>query len=195
MKRFIRILFAVSLIFGFCRTVSALASDDYTIKYNGHKYILKYSAKNTESGGYMNEYFRPGENYGTWTELLALHHFPNVYSPIDQTVIFYDYLRSLNCESSLKIDEEKNSTIVDFIMVDKRKTPAVLEFNVFKYVKSPVCGSIGLQYAKRYAAYNDMEADKVKKEIEKARPKMLKRIEKFKVPEIEEVDINLEKSE
>ncbi|MBR6126419.1 hypothetical protein IKQ21_01920 [bacterium] len=164
--------------------------NNHSIKFNGEKYTLLYSTKNPEFGGYINEYYKRGETYNIWTEMIGVHHFPNAYSPIDQIVEFRKYLNSENCPSSMYFDEDKNIGIIDFIMISENHAPVIMEFNVFKYTKSDKCGSVAIQYAKRYAVKNAFEAEEVKKEFAKTRKNALKNVSKMEVPAIvaEEID-------
>lgn len=160
------------------------------IKFKGDTYQLLYSVKNKEHNGYLNEYFKPGEDYNNWTELLAVHHFPNAYSPIDQAEAFRGFLNSINCPNALTIKEEDNSAIIDFILLDGDKLPIIMEFNVFKYEKSPECGTIAVQYAKRYIVSNGLEVEDIKKEFARTRNAALKKVKKFEIPEIIKEDID-----
>jgi len=178
----------VLMLMLFCACV--YAADDNVIKYHGHKYVLKYSTKNDENGGFINEYFKEGENYNTWSEMIAVHHFPNMYSPTDQTQIYRESLDSIKCPSSMEIDEDKNSGIIDFILINNGR-PVIMEFDVFKFEKSDLCGTVALQYAKRYAANTNMQVESIKKDFEKNRKKMIKRAAKFKIPEIVETEIDV----
>lgn len=161
------------------------------VKFNGKPYNLLYSTKVEEHNGYLNEYFKQGETYDLWSEMIAVHHFPNVYSPVDQAEAFRSYLDTIHCPSSLTIDEENNTGMIDFILINGNQLPIILEFNIFKYEKSNKCGTVAVQYAKRYQVRNTMQVEEVKKEFEKTRNKSLKRISKFKIPEIVEKDIDI----
>jgi len=77
-----------------------------------------------------------------------------------------------------------------FVVVDRHKLPIIVEFNIFKYVKSPVCGTVGLQYARRYRLNSPLEIDKAKKEILKIGLKYIKRLDKLKVPEV--INLNID---
>ena len=178
-------IFALSLT-----SVNAKGSKDYTVKFNGTKYHLLYSVKNKDFGGYLNEYYKKGETYNIWTELVAVHHFPNAYSPIDRIREFKDYLGSMGVPSSLTFDDKKNTAMIDFIMISEKQMPIVLEFNVFKYQKSKKCGTVGIQYAKRYAATTTMQIEEIKKEFEQDRKKVIAKVKKFKVPEVITTDID-----
>ena len=155
-----------------------------SLKFNGNKYYLYYSSKSPEAGSYINEYYKNGESYESWTELLAVHHFPNAYSPIDYAKNMSDYLSSMNCPSAVDVDEENNSAVIDFILIDANKMPVIVEFDVFKYQKSPVCGSTAVQYAKRYIIHSNLEVDKVKKTFEKDRLKYISKVKKLEVPDL-----------
>ena len=96
-------IFALSLT-----SVNAKGSKDYTVKFNGTKYHLLYSVKNKDFGGYLNEYYKKGETYNIWTDMVAVHHFPNAYSPIDRIKDFKDYLSRMNIPSSLTFNDKKN---------------------------------------------------------------------------------------
>ena len=177
-----KILVALFLLLSLSNAV--YAAKDNTIKFNGKKYTLLYSIKSPEHNGYLNEYYKIGESYNTWSELLAMHHFPNVYSPIDQATAFAEYIEAGGCPVAISIDEKNNSGIMDFILIYNKKLPIILEFNIFKYKKSKDCGTVAVQYAKRYAVTNSMQADEVKREFEKYRKKMLKKVNKFDIPSI-----------
>ena len=159
------------------------------LNFNGYKYNLLFSTKN--EGGFLNEYYKAGETYHLWSEMLAIHHFPNAYSPIDQVKSFKEYLSSLNCPSALTFNDKNNFAMIDFILIDNNRLPVVMEFNIFKYQKSKKCGSVALQYARRYSVKTAFEAENAKKDFEKNRKKMLKKVKHYKFPAIvnEEIDL------
>lgn len=154
------------------------------IKFMGNKYTLFYSAKNQELNGYINEYYKQREGYTNWTELLGLHHYPNAFYPIEHAQAFKSYLNEKGIQTFIEADEEENSAILDFVIINDKKLPIVLEFNVFKYVKSPICGTLALQYAKRYLLSNGLEAEMVKKEFAKTRQKYVKKVKKVEMPDL-----------
>lgn len=177
------LLFSVNFVF---------AGENRCIKYNKNFYNLVFSAKSSEHAGYYNQYLKHGETDKNWTEMIALHHFPNVYSPIDLAHTFREYLAQYKCPSALFIDEDNNICILDFLLIDdgmgNENHMIILEFNVFKYVKSKNCGTVAFQYAKRYQICNANQVDGVKKQFEKYRPKALKAVQKFNLPDIIEED-------
>ncbi len=173
------ILFLLSI-----NIVAAKEKNNYHIKFDGVEYNLLYSTKNPEFGGYLNEYYKWNETYNNWSEMIAVHHFPNAYSPIDQVKSFREYLGSLNCPSALTFDEDKNIALIDFIMINDHRLPIVLEFNVFKYEKSKKCGSVAIQYAKRYVVTTAFQMEAAKKDFDKIRKRALKQVKNFNVPEI-----------
>jgi hypothetical protein len=164
---------------------------DYSLNFNGDKYYLLYSAKNKEFGGYINEYFKNGETYNIWSEMIAVHHFPNAYSPVDRIKDFKDYLGSIHVPSSLTFDDKKNTAAIDFILIAEKNMPVVMEFNVFKYEKSKKCGSIAVQYAKRYSATTTLQIEQIKSDFEKNRMKLVKKVQKLNIPEV--LDENIDK--
>ena len=180
-------LFVILLMF--LTVSSAWGKSNDTLRLHGTKYYLKYSAKSAENNGYINEYFKEGESPNIWSEMVAIHHFPNTYSPIDQAEGFRSYLDSMNCPSALSIDEEKNKGMIDFIIIDGKRLPIILEFNVFKYEKDKNCGTKAVQYAKRYCVTNTLQVEIVKREFNNSRKKILKRVDKFKIPELVQTDI------
>ena len=173
-----------------CSINPVFCKDTHCLKYNGIKYSLQYSTKDKENNGYLNEYFKPGESYDNWSEMVAVYHFPNIYSPINQLESFRDYLNIINCPNAVKINEDKNYGIIDFIMLDSKKLPIIIEFNVFKYEKSPVCGTIAVQYAKRYLVTNNLQINNIKKDFKKIRKNTLKKIEHFEAPPVVEKEID-----
>ena len=167
-----------------------LAPFAYSLEFNKDTYKLLYSEKTPEHSGYINEYFKQGENRRAWTEIINVIHFPNAYSPLDHAVEFSKYLNSINCPNALKLDEENNYAVMDFILIDGQKLPIILEFNIFKYEKQPECGTIAIQYVKRYSVYSTGQVEKIKKEFNKLRPKMLKKVEEFEIPDIVKQNID-----
>ena len=108
MKKILVLLFAFSLSV----SVAISKEKDYSIHFNGEKFDLLYSVKDKEFGGYLNEYYKHGETYNIWSEMVAIHHFPNAYSPIDQIKTFREYLGSLNCPSAITFDDKKMSALL-----------------------------------------------------------------------------------
>lgn len=164
-------------------------ADDYYVKYDKDYYQLKISEKSPEHNGYYNQYYKYNENQDNWSEMIAVHHFPNVYSPVEQAYNFKEFLKSNKCPSSLQIDNVHNSGMLDFVLIDGEQLPIVLDFNAFKYEKSKDCGTIAFQYAKRFEVYNLNELENTKKNFEKFRPKALKKIKKYTIPDIINKDI------
>ena len=107
-----KILIAVLSYFLIITVSLAKEKTDYSLKFNGHKYHLLYSVKNKDFGGYLNEYYRLGETYNIWTDMIAVHHFPNAYSPIDRIQEFKEYLSSMQCPSSLTFNDKKNTAMI-----------------------------------------------------------------------------------
>lgn len=187
-----KIFITVILLFLFCTGIvfAKNAKNELPVlKFSGAKFSLYYSAKSSELGGYINEYYKQNESYASWTELVAIHHYPNSFYPIEHAKEFKSYLAESGVPSFLEIDDEDNSAILDFIIIDNKKLPIIMEFNVFKYVKSPVCGTIAFQYAKRSRIYNALEVENFKKSFVKCRAKYVKKIGKIKVPDLVEKDI------
>ena len=182
-----KILILLFLLIISLQTVSA---KNYTLKFNGEKYSLLYSAKNKDFGGYINEYFKPRETYNIWSEMIAVHHFPNAYSPIDRIRDFKNYLGSMNVPSSLTFDDIKNTAMIDFILISDKQMPIVMEFNIFKYEKSKKCGSIAVQYAKRYSAATTLQIEQIKADFEKNRKRLIKQVKKLEIPAVIDEDID-----
>lgn len=190
MKRIIAVLIYFLLVLN-----CAYADNNHSITYNGEQYNLLFSEKSTEHNGYYNQYYKKGENEESWTEIIALHHFPNVYSPIEQAYNFREYLGSFRCPSSMTVDEDNNTAMIDFILIDGEKLPIVVEFNVFKYKKYKSCGTIAFQYAKRFEVYNTDEVENVKKSFDKFRLKAINKVKNFVLPDLVSTDIGKPSSE
>lgn len=186
MKRFLSIV-----LFMLIGITSVFAKENnYNINFDGERYNLLYSVKNKEFGGYLNEYYKNGETYHRWTEMVAVHHFPNVYSPIDQVKQFEEYLKNLNCPCEIYFDDKEDAAMIDFEIIDDKKVPVVLEYNVFKYQKSEKNGSVAVQYTKRYVTTTALQLKQAKNDIEKHRKKSVKEVKSYKIPLIvtEEID-------
>lgn len=187
MKRFIILIL---LLMFTCTICVAKNSELPVIKFKGNVFSLLYSAKNESVGTYMNEYYKPKEGYNNWTELIAVHYYPNAYSPINQAHAMRDFLGAGLCPSALEEDEENNSAILDFVLIENKSFPIIVEFNIFKYEKSPICGTIALQYAKRYRVNNGIDIDNVKKDFAKSRTKLIKQVNNITIPDLVTVDID-----
>ena len=186
MKKILTILFLF-----FISVTSAFAkSDEHYINFAGEQYRLLYSVKSPDFGGYLNEYYKKRETYNIWSEMVAVHHFPNAYSPIDQIKSFREYLGSMHCPSALTFDDKRNAAIIDFIIINDKNLPIILEFNVFKYQKSPKCGSVAVQYVKRYAVTTAFQLEAAKRDIENKRKKIIKQVNSVKIPEVVAMDID-----
>ena len=185
MKRILLLITIICLIFvsGFC-LASINDTKMPTINLGGVKYKLQYSEKSSQTGGYVNEYFKPNESYTSWTELVAVHHYPRAFYPIEHAKVFNDFLNLLGNPAYIEINDKDNSALLSFVVTDKKKLPIILEYNVFKYEKSPVCGTVALQYAKRYRLNNPLEVEELQKSFAKNTVKYIRRAEKVKIPEV-----------
>ena len=183
MKKLIAVLF---IIF----TMISTAYAENKLNFDGKEYYLRFSEKSAEHNGFYNQYYKAGEDMDNWTEMVAVHHFPNVFSPIEQAYNFREYLESFHCPSSLEADEENNTGMLDFILIDGHQLPIVLEFNIFKYEKSKNCGTIAFQYAKKFQVYDNPEVAEVKKKFSKFRPRAMKKINDFEIPDVVEIKLN-----
>ena len=63
-----------------------------SLKFNGSKFNLFYSTKSPETGGYLNEYYKPNQTYASWTELMGVHHYPTAFYPIEHAKEFNEFL-------------------------------------------------------------------------------------------------------
>ena len=181
MKKFLSLILTILL---FCGTSFAKSkkSNLPAYKFNGGEYYLYYSAKNEDSGGYINEYYKANQSYTSWKDLIAVWHYPNSYSPIDQAKEYKEILGADGITCNIETDEDENTAIIDFTLLATKKLPIIVEYNIFKFAKYDKCGSVGFQYAKRYRINSALEINKVKKDIEKNRKKIIKKVNKAKVP-------------
>ena len=187
MKKFLSFILFLSLSI---ISTSAKDSENYYINFDGERYNLLYSVKNKDFGGYLNEYYKNGETYHNWSEMVAIHHFPNVYSPIDQVKWFKDFLNKKNCLSELTFDDKNNAAMIDFVMINDKRLPVVSEFNVFKYQRSEKNGSVAIQYVKRYTTTTARELEAAKKDFAKNRKKTIKEVKSYKIPDLITIEID-----
>ena len=159
------------------------------IKMNGSKFYLYYSAKSDETGSFINEYYKQNQSYASWDELIGLHHYPTAFYPIEHAKEFRDFLNASGSPATVEINDEDNSALLYFIVINNKRLPIVMEFNVFKLVKSPICGTVGFQYARRYLLNNALEVDDVKKNFAKGAIKYIKQVENVDIPDIVTVEI------
>ena len=155
-----------------------------SLKFNNVKYSLYYSSKSPETGGFINEYYKFGETYENWTELIAVHHYPNEYSPIDLAKSMSAQLNSMNFPNTVMANDNANSAIIDFMLIDSAKIPIIVEFNIFKYEKNSTCGTSAIQYARRYFISDLTEIGKLRNFFRKKREKYINKITSFKIPEL-----------
>lgn len=189
MKRIFVIICLLILTTGFA--VAKCNKDSMPIvKFNGTKFSLLYSAKSTETGGYLNEYYKANQTYASWTELIGVHHYPIAFYPIEQAKDFAEYLNNSGVLAHLEINDEDNEALLYFVITNADKLPIIMEFNVFKYSKSPVCGTVGLQYAKRYRLNSPLEIEKTKKELVKSGLKYIKQLNKLDTPDVVTLEID-----
>ncbi|MCQ2743816.1 MAG: hypothetical protein MJ230_03350 [bacterium] len=182
-----RILFLIAYILFLSCGFANAKSDDFNmpfIKFNGSKFSLYYSAKSFETGGFINEYYKHNQTYTNWNELIGIHHYPTAFYPIEHAKEFKDYLSEIGSSVSVEVSEEDNSALLYFIVISDKRLPIVLEFNIFKYVKSPLCGTVAFQYAKRYLLNNGLEVESIIKELNKTATKYVKQAEKVDMPDI-----------
>ena len=159
------------------------------IKFNKSKFTLYYAAKNKVTGAYINEYYKKSQTYTTWNELIAVHEYDKAYSPKDKAREFSEYIANMGIVNTIS-EYDDDTAILDFIMVKNNQYPILLEYNVFKFVKRPVCGTMAIQYAKRYRVKNGIEADKIRRNLIKNRSKYIKKVQKLKISKVitEEID-------
>ena len=181
-----KILSLILIIFLSCGVAFAKSKKSYlqSIKFGGSEYYLYYSAKNDDSGGYINEYYKPNQSYTSWKDLVAVWHYPNSYSPIEQAKEYKEILSGDGIPCSIEVNEDDNTAIIDFTLIASKKLPIIVEYNIFKFAKNEKCGSVGFQYAKRYRINNALEIEKVKKDIGKHRKKIIKKVNNAEFPEL-----------
>lgn len=164
--------------------IAKQASDMPTIKFKGNDYTLLYSAKSQELGSYVNEYYKPRESYASWSELVGIHHYPEAFYPIKHAVLFQAYLDKLGYSNILDSDDENNSAVLDFVVINKEKLPIIVEYNVFKYEKSHDCGTSAFQYAKRIRVNSPLELKDVLDTINSERKRVVRCIKKTSIPDL-----------
>lgn len=185
MKKFLALIIILLCFVAAEGCAIAKQNDDMpAIKFNGTKYTLLYSAKSKELGSYMNEYYKQRESYASWSELIGVYHYPDAFYPIKHAALFQAYLDKLGYSNVLEVDEETESAILDFVVINKEKLPIIVEYNIFKYEKSPVCGTLAIQYAKRIRVNSPLELKDVSESINSERKKLIKHIKKTNIPEL-----------
>lgn len=188
MKKFIVVLFILLLSVNISYSKSA-KNEMPAVKFSGTQYSLYYSAKSKELGGYMNEYYKKNQGYTTWNELIGVYHYPDAFYPIELAKDFKIFLDESGVSNNLTYDDKNNTATLDFVVMNDKRLPIIMEFNIFKYQKSPICGSTGMQYAKRYYVANALEVSKFKHEFAKNRKKYLKKMGKAKIPDLISKDV------
>ena len=159
------------------------------IKFNKSEFSLYYSAKTADPDSYINEYYKKGQTYSTWNELMALHHYPDEDSPSDQAKMFKNYLTEKGIMSELEIFDD-DTAVLSFFAMNSKRIPILLEYNVFRFTEYSGGGTLGIQYAKRFRLNNALEAEKIKREYKKSWKKYVKKINKIEIPELYTIKID-----
>ena len=114
------------------------------LNFLGADYNLAYSSRGA-GGGYFNEYVKNGQTVKNWNELLVVHHFPLAKSPLTEAKKLSSVITAIYAKQNkkapvaLSYNDKTDAAIVDFVMpvLDNKKELKCLEFNIFKYEKSP----------------------------------------------------------
>ena len=137
-------------------------------------FTLKYSTNKTQSGEYLNEYYKSDETGYNWTELITVCEFPNYpNSPSNyaESILSRDNAPD-NYDRPMSTNSRSGKVTCVFLLAGKMDETKYIEFNVMQVL--PYKNSKGIKtllYAKKYNyktreeladVFNKMEADKQK---------------------------------
>ncbi len=129
------------------------------IKVNNEVFTLKFATNKTQSGEYLNEYYKPGEGPSNWTEMITVSEFPNYPNkPMDyvEAILTRDHSPN-NYDRPIVSNSKSEKTTFVFLLTGKTDEAKYVEFNIMQVM--PYKNSKGLktlQYAKKYY-YTDRE--------------------------------------
>lgn len=168
------------VFFVFC--FIGIANAENKIRFNESNYILKYSEKNLQNGGYFNEYIRNSETLDNFTRMLTVSNYPKINDPIDFARKMGESIKKQNPLADYEILTNKKTTevLMHFFIWEESKKGSALEFNVFKFKKeTQEKGLLSIQYVFRNVGLDIKEYEK---ELTKNRENWIKNISKLRFP-------------
>lgn len=99
MKKLIAVLF---IIF----TMISTAYAENKLNFDGKEYYLRFSEKSAEHNGFYNQYYKAGEDMDNWTEMVAVHHFPNVFLLLSRHITSGNTLKVFTAHLLLKLTKK-----------------------------------------------------------------------------------------
>ena len=172
----------------------AAFAEEQTITFLGNTYNLAFSARGA-GGGFYNEYVKNGQTVKNWNEIMVIHHFPLAKSPLTEAKKLSSVITAIYAKQNkkapvaLSYNDKKDSAIVDFVMpvLDENKNLKCLEFNVFKYEKSPDGrGLRAIQYSKRFFKNELQNETTFQQNLAQTRTKVMNAIPAIETPQIVE---------
>ena len=174
-------------VFAFTQTAKA-----EEIHFNNDIFILKYSTLSQLNKGYENEYYLKNEGKNNWTKMVGIYYYPEVSNPLKFADKECKTIESTETNVLLKFIENKKAdkAALSYLQNGSANGKNFFEYNIFKYEKSKNCGTIAFQYAKKFQVYDNQEVAEVKKKFSKFRPRAMKKINDFEIPDVVEIKLN-----
>lgn len=144
---------------------AALWAQPASFRFDGENYIQQFVGA-PPSGDRVVEFVRPTENLNNWTRLVGLRFQQMPFLDNDPVAAALQLERVVmkanpQARTSVMSNETKTDTTIDFLTWSADQ--AGMEFNVFRYVKSPDGrGLVSLQVAHRFQASEPQVAEKLR---------------------------------
>ncbi len=133
---------------------SLAAAAPESMQFDSLTFRKAFTDKSSE--GPFSEYLPKGQALKSWTKLMGYYEFPALKNPKEAAQMVEEVVKKQNpdAQSEVVYNSTTNEAIVDFVTWPKDQS--YVEFNIWKYRKSPNGGLVAIQYAER--ASSDLEA-------------------------------------
>ena len=183
--------FSIFIIFALIIVFFAQKSGAEEIYFDNTKYILKYSVLSPDAKGYFNEYYQSNESRNKWTKMLGIYYYPEENSPMKFAKEFDKIIENSDNAVLIKLMENKKQekALLSFLVNNNENNKNYFEYNIYKYEKHPVKGSVMLKYAAKYYCGTDDEIIKAGNNIREKNDEYIQLIIASATPEVVEQNI------
>jgi hypothetical protein len=155
--------------------------------FNDQIYILKLSADNSQNGGYINRYFKSGENTSNWTESVTVTEYPNeTLSPLEYAELIQSKDHSPDgFEQPVSRNRQLNNATFTYLLRGRTGEDRFVELNVVK--AEPYKGKKGLttlKYSKKYYFATKTEYTKALEDIEQIKQTLFNEMKETLLPPV-----------
>lgn len=173
MKNFLKIFLGLFMIFAMAQSAMALT-------FGGEEYNLALSSEQLINRGWINSYFKKGENVKNWTKMINVMTFDDMKSPQAPIEQLAKTLAANNLVAQVMYDPKTEVGIIDYIIASKED----VQFSIFKCQKDKNGKVIALQYAFRAQHKEIKKNNNFANAIKANRANWIAEVKKMPVPEI-----------